>query len=588
MEEKSLFYYIGKYAGPQKKNFIISVILAIIGVLFSLLPYICIAFVIKNLMSGETDFTIYLKLLGISALAWIFRVYFHTVSTNLSHITTFKILGDIRKKISDLLADMPLGSVTSYSSGTLKNIIVERVDSMETTLAHVIPEFSANLFAPVVMFIFLFTIDWRMAFISLLTLPIAVLCMMYMMKDYAPRFKRTQDTTKALNDIAVEYIEGIEVIKAFSKTESTQERFSKAAKENAYSFIDWMRPNALPHSIAATISPSTLLVILPIGGIFVLTTSLSLTDFIMVIILGCGLVTPILSLATYMDDMQKTSFIFGEIDKLLSEEKLERPNTSEKLPKSYGINLKDIHFSYKQTEVLHGMSLDIAEKSVTALVGPSGSGKSTIAKLIASLWDPNSGSISIGGVNIREISLNDFYSLVSYVSQDTFLFNTSVRENIRLGNPQASDKDVEEIAKKSGCYDFICELEDGFDTQVGSSGAHLSGGEQQRISLARAMLKNAPILILDEATAYTDPENEATIQRAVAKLAKDKTLVVIAHRLSTIKDADKIVVIENGSINAQGGHETLLSSSGLYRRMWEAHISAKDSYDNDTKKEGDE
>ena len=227
-------------------------------------------------------------------------------------------------------------------------------------------------------------------------------------------------------------------------------------------------------------------------------------------------------------------------------------------------------------EVLHGINLSLPAGSYTALVGPSGSGKSTVARLIASLWDVDSGSVEIGGVNIKNLSLEEYNRRVAYVSQDNFLFDMSVRENIRLGKRDASDEEVIEIAKKSGCYDFIMSLENDFDTIVGGSGAHLSGGERQRIAIARAMMKDAPIVILDEATAYTDPENEAIIQQSVARLVKGKTLIVIAHRLSTVADADKIVVIKDGQIDSQGTHEELLKKGGLYKDMWEAHISARD------------
>jgi ATP-binding cassette subfamily B protein len=264
-------------------------------------------------------------------------------------------------------------------------------------------------------------------------------------------------------------------------------------------------------------------------------------------------------------------------------QELDRPEKDAATPKDNSIVLKQVRFSYhkniegeEKKEILHGISLSLPSGSYTALVGPSGSGKSTIARLIASLWDVDSGAVEIGGVNIKDLSLEEYNRRVAYVSQDNFLFDLSVRENIRLGKPDATDAEVEEIAKQSGCYDFIMSLENGFDTIVGGSGAHLSGGERQRIAIARAMMKNAPIVILDEATAYTDPENEAIIQESVARLVKGKTLIVIAHRLSTVQDADKIVVIKDGVVESQGTHEELLAKGGLYKEMWKAHVSAKD------------
>ena len=248
-----------------------------------------------------------------------------------------------------------------------------------------------------------------------------------------------------------------------------------------------------------------------------------------------------------------------------------------KKPVGNSIEFKDVHFGYNEKEVLHGVNLTIKEGTVNALVGPSGSGKSTIAKLIASFWDPDSGSITYGGVNIKDIPLADYNKNIAYVSQDNYLFDETVMENIRMGNPDATDEDVIRAAKACGCHDFIMNLEKGYETKTGGAGGHLSGGERQRISIARAMLKNAPVIILDEATAYTDPENEALVQRSVAKLIAGRTLIVIAHRLSTIASADQIFVIDDGTVAAQGTQEELLKNSPLYREMWEAHISSKDS-----------
>lgn len=561
----------------SKKNYVRSVLLALVGVIFSLFPYFLMGNMVRQLMIGEKQFSVFLQEGFLMCVCWIFRVLFHTLSTNLSHRTTFQVIGNIKIALCDKLAKLPLGTVLDIPSGTLKNIIVERTDSIEPTLAHVVPEFTANFAAPILMFIYLLFIDWRMALLSLATLPIAVICMTWMTKDYQIPFQKTQNTTKALNDVAVEYINGIEVIKVFGKTENSYRKFSDAAKANANSFIDWMRSCTIPFSLAMVITPATLLATLPLGALFVMHQSLALTDYIVILVLACGLITPLITAMSYTDDIQKTSSIFGEIDAILQLEELKRPENSKSVPTDHAIELADVHFGYRAKEVLHGINLVIPSGSTLALVGPSGSGKSTIARLIASLWDVQSGSIKIGGVDIRDMSLADYNHQIAYVSQESFLFNTTIRENIRMGNPQASDADVEEIAKKSGCYAFITKLENGFDTLVGVGGAHLSGGERQRISIARAMLKNAPILILDEATAYTDPENEAIIQASISQLAVGKTLIVIAHRLSTITMADQIAVVEKGNIVSKGTHEELLKTCALYQRMWNAHISSRDT-----------
>lgn len=575
-KQKGILDYIFRFAGEYKGAYIKSLVFAVFGVAFSLAPYALMGDMVKKLLSGEQNFNIYLIEGFVMAIFWILRVLFHTLSTKTSHKTTFKLIGNVRIALVDKLSRLPLGTVQGMPSGALKNIICERTDSMEPTLAHVVPEFTANLCAPIMLFIYILTVDWRIALLSLATLPVAGIAMVWMLKDSSVRFQRTQDTTKDLNDTAVEYIGGIEVIKAFGKVQSSYQRFADAARKNSNSFIDWMYSCIVPFSLSMVIAPATLLAVLPIGAIFTMHGSLSLTDFIMTVILSCGLITPLITVMSYNDDVTKATSIFREINNILELPELKRPDTSITLPENHNITLQNVHFGYGDKEILHGIDLNIPDDSVLALVGPSGGGKSTIARLIASLWDVKNGSIKIGGVDIRDMSISDYNTQIAYVSQDSFLFDISVRENIRMGRPSATDAEVEEVSKKSGCYDFIMDLENGFDTVAGGSGTHLSGGERQRISIARAMMKNAPILILDEATAYTDPENEAIIQKSVSELSKGKTLIVIAHRLSTIIDSDQIVVINAGNVEAKGTHTELLESCELYRNMWDAHVYAKD------------
>ena len=298
--------------------------------------------------------------------------------------------------------------------------------------------------------------------------------------------------------------------------------------------------------------------------------------------MSLGIVGPLITVGSYTDDLGKIGVIVDEVVGIIEQPELKRPKKSAAVPKDNSITLTDVRFGYHEKEILHGVNMKLEAGTVNAIVGPSGSGKSTIAKLIASLWDVNSGSIQIGGVDIKQMSLTDFNCKIAYVAQDNYLFNESVRENIRQGNPDATDEQIIEVTKKSGCYDFIMQLENGFDTIVGGAGGHLSGGERQRISIARAMLKDAPIVILDEATAYTDPENEAILQNSIAKLVAGKTLIVIAHRLSTVKDSDQIFVVNDGNVAAHGTHDELLAACPLYKEMWNAHISVKD-----TAKEGE-
>ncbi len=581
-KEKSTIGWLAEFAGTHKKEYIKSVVYAVCGVICSLLPYFIIGSLVTNLIAGNRDWDFYLKEGIWMAAFWIARVLFHALSTSCSHKATFAVLGNIRKRLCDKLARVPLGKVKEASSGSLKNIIVERVDSIETTLAHVLPEFTSNLLAPICVFVYLLTIDWRMALVSLITFPLGMICYMGMMVGYEESFQNTVTKTKVLNDTAVEYINGIEVIKAFGKAKNSYEKFKIAAKEGADCYIEWMRRCNVFFSIAMTLTPCTMLTVIPIGGCFVKNGTLGIADFVMCLILSMGLLTPLITVMSYSDDIGKMRTILGEVTDVLSWEELERPETLKEEPMSFDVELEHVTFGYDEKEVLHDISMKMKEGTVNALVGPSGSGKSTIAKLIASLWDVRSGSIRIGGVDVKELPLEVYNRKVAYVSQDNYLFDDTIRENIRMGRPDATDAEVEEVAKNSGCHDFIMQLEDGYDTIAGGAGGHLSGGERQRIAIARAMLKDAPIVVLDEATAYTDPESEAVIQASVAKLVRGKTLIVIAHRLSTIADADKIFVIENGKVEECGTHEELLGQQKLYQKMWEAHISTKDNGEENT------
>ena len=575
-KERSTFGWIFSFAGQKKYKYIVSVCFAVIGATFQILPYFMTARVIGKLFAGNRNLSEYLLDCALIVAFWLFRVLFHSLSTALSHQATFAVLGNVRKQGLEKLSKMPLGNVQAQGSGELKNILVERVDSMEPTLAHAIPEMSSNAAVAVATLIYLFCLDWRMALAALITFPLGMVFFMLMMAGYGKNYARTVKTTNELNDTAVEYIGGIEVIKVFGKAKSSYEKFVNAAKNCAKSYIDWMNKSNFYFTFAMNVMPATLLSVLPIGGFLLKSGTLMPETFIQVVILSMGLITPIIGCMKFTDDLAKVKTVIRQVTNLLTAPELIRPETDEATPVGSTVELKNVRFGYGETEVLHGIDVTFKEGTVNALVGPSGSGKSTVAKLIASFWDVNDGSITVGGADIRKISAEHYHRLIAYVSQDNFLFDASVRENIRMGKPDATDEEVEQAARDCGCYDFIAGLENGFDTIVGSGGGHLSGGEKQRISIARAMLKNAPVVILDEATAYTDPENEAIIQDSVARLVKGKTLIVIAHRLSTIADADKIVVLNDGKIEASGTQVELLEKCPLYRTLWNAHITSRD------------
>lgn len=574
-KKRSPVSWLAELARPRAGEYLVSVLLALAGAVCQLVPYLIIIDLIRALTAGTASKEWCMWECVYMALWWVLRYALHSFSTALSHHATFHVLADIRTRLLDKLAALPLGTVMEKASGAYKSIIVERVESIETILAHIVPEMTSNVAGALIVLLLIFRIDWRMGLATLLVLPLGLLCFMLMFSGYEVKFKRTVDSTKALNDTAVEYINGIEVIKAFGQSHTSYARFVDAAKEGADCFIDWMRSCLFGQVAGMTIFPYTLLGILPIGCLLYRNGSLPAEAFLSVIVLSFGVMQPLITVFSYTDDLAQMSTIVGEVAEILEKEDLKRPETAKELPKDAAIEVKDVHFSYKDTEVLHGVNLSIRPGTVNALVGPSGSGKSTIARLIASLWDVKEGSISLGGVDIRSLPLKECTDRIAYVSQDNYLFDLSVMDNIRIGRKGATDAEVMEAAKKCGCHDFIMHLEHGYATVCGSSGGRLSGGERQRICIARAVLKDAPVIILDEATSYTDPENEAVVQSALSGLIAGKTLIVIAHRLSTVADADRIFVVSGGNIEASGTHGELLKNCPLYRDMWDAHINVK-------------
>ena len=574
--KRSASSWLMELANGRRCEYALSVLAALLGVACSLVSYFIIIKIIASLVNETAELSQCLTLCIWMAVFWILRYVLHSISTTLSHHATFHVLANTRIRLLDKLAALPLGTVLDRSSGSYKNIIVERVDSIETTLAHLLPEMTSNIAGSLAVLALIFTIDWRMGLSMFIVLPLGILCFMSMFSGYNEKFQRTITATKTLNDTAVEYIGGIEVIKAFGQSKTSYAKFVSAAKEGADCFIEWMRGSLFGQVAGMAIFPSTLLGILPVGCLLYMHGSLTAENFLTVIVLSFGVMQPLITAFSYTDDIAQVTTIVDEVADVLSGEDLHRPEKAVKLPADNSIELKNVRFAYHDKEILHGIDLRIKQGTVNALVGPSGSGKSTIARLIASLWDVKNGSVLLGGVDIRTLPLKDCTDRIAYVSQENYLFDLSVMDNIRMGRKGASNEEVIAAAKACGCHDFIMSLENGYQTVCGASGGHLSGGERQRISIARAMLKDAPIVILDEATSYTDPENEAVIQSALAQLVRGKTVLVIAHRLSTIADADQIIVVNQGRIEAAGTQNELLKGCPLYKSMWDAHISVKD------------
>ncbi|WMJ88019.1 ABC transporter ATP-binding protein [Anaerocolumna sp. MB42-C2] len=579
MEKKEKYWFscLMNYADGGKGKLMLSVLLSVISIVSGLVPYYCvykmIALFTENKVTNDS-----LVYWGASILmAYVVKVIAFGLSTGISHQVAYHILEKLRLRVSDVFMHAPLGEVTSHSIGEIKNVMVDKIENIEPPLAHMIPEGAGHVVLPITSLAGLFIVDFRVALASLVTLPFAFLCMLLTYKFSGKSFNKYNEANSYMNSAIVEYIEGIEVIKAFGREGTSYEKFARSITEYRDFILKWLSSTWITMKLAFALFPSTLLGTLPVGLLLYSKGSLSPAQVALCCMLSMSMIGSLAKLEVFSEGIREMQFTIENLQQFLNMPSLSEAKDKVKL-QEYNINFHKVTFSYDGKEehvVLHGINMSLPQGSFTALVGPSGGGKSTIAKLLARFWDVTGGSIEIGGINIKDIPLKQLADTVSFVTQDNFLFRCSLLENIRLGNPKSSDEEVYAAAKAAQCHEFICKLEKGYETSVGEAGKRLSGGEKQRIAIARMILKNAPIVILDEATAFTDPENEEKIQRSLAALTKGKTLLVIAHRLSTIKNADNIVVLQNGRINAEGRHEELLKNSQLYADMWQAHIGAK-------------
>lgn len=576
MKKQSPVGRIWQLGKDEHGKLIVAVVLAVVGSVCGIVPYFAAAKIIALLLAGEKVLQTYITWFLTALVCYWLRTVLYNGALSISHKATFNILKTIRQLLLAKLPKLPLGTVLDTSSGQFQQTIVDQVDSMETTLAHLFPEMTANIAAPVLTILYLFVLDWRLALLSLVVFPIAFYFMMTVMGSYGKDYEGAVKATNEMSSTLIEYINGIEVIKAFNQGSRSYARLADKVRYNAQYYFNWMKKSQLGMALAYAFFPAQMLTILPVGWLLWLHGSLTAETFLTVILLSLGMAAPIVAAFNFVDTLAMVGTTVGQVDAILTAEEQEH-STAPVSFANHDIALEHVSFGYHDDkEILHDISLNIPSGQMTALVGPSGSGKSTIAKLAAGFWDVKQGRITMGGCDLRSIPLSQLYEQVAYVSQDNYLFDDTVRENIRMGRLNATDAEVEAAAHAAGCDSFIADLEHGYDTRVGGGGAHLSGGERQRIAIARAMLKDAPVILLDEATAYMDPENEGLIQNAVNELVKNKTVIVIAHRLSTITGAANIVVVKDGCIAAQGTHPQLLETSPLYKEMWQAHIGAKD------------
>ncbi|MEM9775579.1 MAG: ABC transporter ATP-binding protein [Chloroflexota bacterium] len=526
----------------------------------------------RQLNSGNPDTTLLWRYVGILAGLVVAGILLRVYSFSVSHKGAFKLEEILRTQLTEHLAKVPLGYVVSSGSGTLKKILMDDVRGLHVFVADSTPLLARGWSAPPLLIIIMFIIDWRMALISLAILPIGMLGMRLAFKDWETERKAYDEANEHMNATIIEYVQGMQVVRTFDDGTSSFTRYADALTNATNTMRDWANKSRYGAFIARTLFGAlpTMAILIPVGIWMYNTGRIDLPILLVFLLLAPTVAESIVPTIWLSQLIMMASAGANRIGKLLAVPALEEP-THPQIPADGSVEFKDVTFTYatRKEPALKDVSIKIAQGSVTALVGPSGAGKSTIARLIPRFWDIDSGEILVGGVNVRDVDPDELMKHVSFVFQNPFLLHDTIFENIRLGRPEATKEEVYAAAKAAQAHEFIIdELPNGYQTKAGERGTRLSGGQRQRITIARAILQNNPIVVLDEATAFADPENEAKIHAAIAHLTAGKTLIVVAHRLSTIKDAHQIVVIDKGAVAEIGKHDDLVAAGGIYAGLW--------------------
>lgn len=565
-KKKSWVNTLFAYAEGEKKRLVLSVVLSVVSVMLGLAPFYCMYRLICMFTAGTATAAAVAGWCIAALAAYALKILTFTLSTGTSHSMAYAILEGLRLRLADRFLHAPLGDVENHTIGEIKSMMVDKIENLEPPLAHMIPEGAGHLVLPIVSIIALAVLDPRLALASLVTFPLSFICMGLTFKISGKNFTEYDKSSNRMNSTIVEYIEGIEVIKAFGRAGVSYEKYAKAITDFRTFVVRWLTSTFATMKLSFALFPSTLIGTLPTALALANSGSITAPQAALAVMLSMSMVGSLAKLEVFSENMRQVQFTVRNLEEFLEMPELPEPAARAEIKRT-DVELKNVHFSYTgdaADEVLHGVDLRLPEGSFTALVGPSGSGKSTVAKLIARFWDVTSGEITIGGVNVRDMPISQLSKYVSFVTQDNFLFRGSLLENIRLGDPNAGDEEVMAAARAAQCEEFISKLPQGYNTPAGEAGKRLSGGEKQRIAIARMMLKNAPIVILDEATAFTDPENEDRLQKAIEALTRNKTIIMIARRLKTVRHADRILVIYHGRIVQQGKHEELITEPGIY------------------------
>lgn len=571
---KALMGIAPEYKGRMQ----LSVIFACIGELFSFSTYFFSAYaagwLIKNAGGKAVGFDALMKYAFLAIGSLFLYFIFTGFSTTISHKTSFYILAKLRQTLFEKLKVIPMGYLVDNPVGKIKVIIMDRVSDMEDWVAHLMPELPSRMLHPILCVIILFFLDWRIGLSIFVPVPLAFIGMITMMYKYRSRMAVWLSSYANVADRSAEYVHGIPVIKAFAQDKASYGKFADAVKFYHFSTMKWWKQSWFGKALMTAAMMTPQMVSMPLAFYLYGRNQISIETLLLALILPITILPQAFGIIMSFELFQMASNTWVSIQELLDMPVQKRPDAKNKadIDNSKGIEFDNISFSYHDgTEVLHNISFKTKPGEVTAIVGPSGGGKSTIAKLLAGFWDQSSGRISIGGVDTKNISFKQLAEEISFVSQDNFLFDVSIRDNIRIGKPDATEDEIIAAAKAAHCHEFISKLPDGYNTKAGEAGGAMSGGERQRITLARAILKPASTIILDEATAYADPENEALIQEAISNLVKGKNLVIVAHRLNTIKQANQIILIDKGKIKAKGKHDELMKEP-LYASLWKQYL----------------
>ena len=577
MKKQSDLSRLMGYAGNYRYFTYASWVLSAVSALVALVPFVYIWKILRDVLNAAPDYAQAVNIPHYGWMAVLFAVLAYLIyiaALMCSHLSAFRVATNLRLEVSEHLATLPLGFTETFGSGKLRKIIHESTGAAETFLAHQLPDKYNAMATPIGLLVLLLVFDWRLGLLSLVPVALGFVIMSAMTgRRMADKMRQYGNALESMSNEAVEYVRGIPVVKTFGQSVFSFKKFKATIDEYEKWVIAYTKELRMPMMLY-TAAINGVFAFLIVGGL--LFTRNGVTSEFLLNLLFYIIITPVISLTlTRIMYMSENELVVADalarVDSVLDAEPVPE-NDHPRHPKDASVSLKDVHFSYDgKTDVIKGVSLKIQPGQMVAFVGPSGGGKSTLANLICRFFDVQSGSVRVGGADVRDIPKEELMDTISFVFQNSRLLKGSILDNVRLGRPQATEAEVLAALKAAQCMDIVEKFPEGIHTVIGTKGVYLSGGEQQRIAIARAMLKNAPILILDEATAFADPDNEAKVQAAFVQLAKGKTVLMIAHRLSTVANADCIYVVQDGQIVESGTKDELCAQNGLFARMWQEY-----------------